>query len=328
MPLPSGARTETRAVHHVVLSVVVPTYNRAYRLNSCLKSLFKQSFPSSKYEVIVVDDHSNDDTPKVLKKFLGNSAPLHVIRNHENKGSIHARILGVEKAKANVVVFTDSDCILPPDWLHKIAKKFENKEVLCLQGTQECRGTWGKFMYEREEAIEYYRKRKTLDTKNLALRKDLFLQYKFDMKINVAGDYELGQRLSREIKIQYDPNIKVFHVCDNFSASLRRGKNWGKAQAYLYGKHGWSSVNLKFKYPLVALLFYYLGALFYFALKHRSIRGGIAFFATTFLTALYFKKTVAARNLRGESAQEKLLPSNISNKSLSNQHKTGRTDEN
>lgn len=297
---PSSARTDTRAIHDPVLSVVIPTYNRAYQLDKCLKSLLKQDFPLSECEVIVVDDYSSDNTPEVLEKFLSRFPTLHVIRNDENKGSNQARLLGVEKAKASVVVFTDSDCTLPADWLHKIAEKFKNEKILCLQGTQECKGKWGKFMYEREEAIEYYKRRKTLDTKNLAIKRDLILQYKFDAKINVAGDYELGQRLSRDIEINYDPGIRVFHVCDNFSAAMQRGKNWGKAQAYVYRKHGWGSVNPKFKYPLVVLLFYYLGGLLYFALKYRSLPGGIAFFTTTFLTALHFKKTVAGNLEKAE----------------------------
>lgn len=292
------------AIHNVVLSVVIPTYNRGYQLDRCLNSLFKQNYPLSRYEVIIVDDHSKDSTPKVLEKYLKKYPTLQVIRNYENKGADYARTVGVERAKARVVVFTDSDCILPPDWLSKIAKKFENEKVLCVQGTQECKGKWGKFMYELEEAIAFYKKRGTLDTKNLAIKKELFLQYKFDPEMPVAGDYELGQRLSKEIDISYDPNIIVFHVSDHLSSSIRRGKKWGKAQGYLYKKYGWGSVNPKFKYPLVLLFFYYLGALFYFSLKYRSLRGGIAFFTTTFLTAYNFKGSIANSNLHIETAIE------------------------
>lgn len=284
-------------IHDIVLSVVIPTYNRAYQLDRCLNSLFKQDYPLLKYEVIVVDDDSRDNTPEVLGKYLKKYPNLQVIRNYENKGSDYARTLGVKRAKASVVVFTDSDCILPYYWLRKIAKKFEDEKVQCVQGTQECKGRWGKFMYEREEAMQYYKKRKTLDTKNLAIRRELFLRYKFDPKMPVSGDYELGQRLSKDIDISYDPNIIVFHVCDDFPSSIRRGKAWGEAQGYVHKKYGWGSVNPKFKYPLVLLFFYYLGGLFYFSLKCRSLRGGIAFFTTTFLTAHHFKKSIAKGNL-------------------------------
>ena len=272
--------------------MVIPTYNSAFHLGNCLNSLFKQNYPLSKYEVIVVDDNSNDNTPKVLERCLKKYPNLQVIRNNENKGSNYSRNLGVKKGKGKVVVFTDSDCILPPDWLHKIAKKFENEKAVCVQGTQECKGKWGKFMYEREEAIRFFKKRRALDTKNLAIRRDLILQYKFDQKIRDCGDYELGQRLSKDIEILYDPNISVFHVCDSFFMSIKRGKRWGKAQAYIYKKHGWGSVNSKFKYPIIFLFLYYFGSLFYFSLKYRSLRGAIAFFTTSLLTALHFKRNL------------------------------------
>ena len=277
-------------IYNPELSVIIPTYNRGNYLDRTLNSLFKQDYPLSKYEVIVVDDASTDNTYKVLDKYLKKYSNLQVIRNNENRGSDYARTLGVKMAKARVLVFTDSDCILYPDWLHKIAKRFENERVLCVQGTQECKGKWGKFMYEGQEAIDFFKKRNILDTKNLALNRNLFLKYKFDPKMSSSCDYELGQRLSKDIQIIYDPNISVIHVSDNFQSLLARGKRWGKAQAYTFKKHGQRSINPKFKYPIILLFFYYLGALFYFSIKYRSLRGGIAFFTTTFTTALYYKK--------------------------------------
>ena len=289
---------DSSLIHYPVLSVVIPAHERAYYLHKCLDSLFKQNYPLSKYEVIVIVDSSDGNAQKVLDRYLKNYPNLQVIRNAESKGSCYARNLGVKRTKGKVVVFTDSDCILPPDWLHKIARKFENRKVLCVQGTQECKGKWGKFMYEGEEAIRFMKKRRALDTKNLAIRRDLILQYKFDRKMLHCGDYELGQRLSKDIEILYDPDISVSHVCDSFSMSIKRGKTYGNGAAYICKKHGWGSVNPKFKYPIVLLFFYYLGSLFYFSLKYRSLRGGIAFFTTTFLTALHFKRNLARPRAR------------------------------
>jgi glycosyltransferase involved in cell wall biosynthesis len=280
----------------IELSVIIPTHNRDYYLDRTLDSLFKQDYPLSKYEVIVVDDASTDDTVKVLNKFLKKYSNLKVIRNSENKGSCYSRTLAVNRAKARVVVFTDSDCVLYPDWLCKISRRFEGERVLCVQGTQECEGKWGKFMYEGKEALRFFKKRNILDTKNLAIDRNLFLKYKFDLKMRTSCDYELGQRLSKDVKIVYDPNICVIHFCDNFQTFLTRGRNWGKAQAYTYKKHGPESVNPKFKYPILFLFFYYLGTLFYFSLRYRSLRGGIAFFVTTFTTALSFKNNIVVNN--------------------------------
>lgn len=277
--------------HHNILSVIIPTYNQYSLLERSLSSLFKQNYALSKYEIIVVDDNSNDNTEQMLKKYLKKYSNLLVIKNKINRGSGYARTLGINQAKGNVLVFTDSDCILPEDWLKKIAERFENKDVVCVQGTQECRGKWGKFMYEGRDAIDFFKSRNILDTKNLAIRRDLILKYKFDSQMRYSSDYELGQRLSRDVKIHYDSNITVIHTCDNFHSSIERGKHWGQAQGLTYIKHG-KGVNPKFKYPLFMLLFYYLGGLLYFSVKYKSIRGGIAFFTTTLFTAIYYKKTI------------------------------------
>jgi glycosyltransferase involved in cell wall biosynthesis len=275
------------------ISVIIPAYNREEYLGLCLDSLFKQSFPLLKYEVIVIDDNSTDNSKKLLENYSKKYVNLNVINNSDKNGSDHARALGIKNANADIIVFTDSDCILPSDWLSKIAKKFENRNVLCVQGTQKCEGKWGKFMHEGEKSLHILKKKRALDTKNLAIRKNLIFKHSFNKTISNTGDYELGQRLSRNIKIHYDPNITVTHIFNNFSSSLERGKRWGKAAAYIYEKYGEERINKRLKLPLCLLFFYYLGGLFYFLYKYKSFRGGIMFFVTTFLTAFYFKKTRA-----------------------------------
>lgn len=272
------------------ISVIIPAYNREHYLDLCLTSLFKQNFSSSKYEVILINDNSTDNTKKLLEKYSKQYVNLNVINNSNKKGSDYARALGIKNANADIIVFTDSDCILPSDWLSKIAKKFENRKVLCVQGTQKCEGKWGKFMHEGEKSLQILKKKRALDTKNLAIRKNLIVKYPFNKTLSNTGDYELGQRLSKDIIIHYDSNITVKHVCDNFSSSIKRGERWGKAAAYIYKTYGAERINKRLKLPLYLLFFFYLAGLFYFS--YKSFRGGIMFFVTTFLTACYFKKTL------------------------------------
>ena len=280
---------KTPVADEPVLSVVIPTYNRPNRIAACLKSLFKQDYPLSKYDVIVVNDYSSNDTPKVLEKYLNKYPNLKVIWNHERKGSDYARNLGAKEAKTKVIVFTDDDCIFPHCWLRKIAKKFENDNVLCLQGTQECRGKWGRYAQEGEEFLQILKKKRALDTKNLAIRRDIILKYKFDERIQAGGDYELGQRLFKKIEIVYDPSIYVFHITDSFPVFVERGKRYGETAAYICRKHGWEGINPHYKLPIILLFFYFLGGSLFFSLKYRSLRGGIAFFTAIMIAAFYFR---------------------------------------
>lgn len=104
----------------MVFSVVIPTYNRKDKLIKCLDALNMQTLSKSKFEVLVVDDASNDGTYEVLKKH-----DVKVFRLKKNSGRSVARNFGVSQAKGKYVVFTDSDCIVPNDWLQKIYSVYE-----------------------------------------------------------------------------------------------------------------------------------------------------------------------------------------------------------
>ena len=280
-------------------SIVIPTYNRADQLVSCLDSLLKQSYPLQKCEVIVVDDNSKDETQEVLSRYSRKFPNLRVIRNKENKGPYYSRNLGVSLLKGEIVAFTDSDCILPFDWLLKIEKMFQDRKVLCLQGTQKYGGKFPGVEDEGEELLKRLQKRKGMDTKNLAIRRNLILKYRFDAERSIGrgdrgGDSELGLRLNEDlVKILYAPHITVTHVPSrSFWETISRGKEWGEAYAKCYKKYGWKSVNPKFRYPLGILFFYYSGSFFYFLLKKRSLRGAIAAATMLLLSALHFKKNI------------------------------------
>ena len=95
------------------ISVVIPTRNRAARLGRALQSVRAQTL--APLEIIVVDDASEDATPKVLREL---AAPdLEVIRNTEQRGASHARNLGLAAARGDLIAFLDDDDRWRPDKL-------------------------------------------------------------------------------------------------------------------------------------------------------------------------------------------------------------------
>src|SRR5512132_1526909 len=85
------------------VSVVIPTRNRADLLSRAVRSVLAQDMRS---EVIVVDDCSTDDTPRVLAKF---GDRIRVIRTERNIERGAARNLGAREARATTLAFLDSD---------------------------------------------------------------------------------------------------------------------------------------------------------------------------------------------------------------------------
>ena len=93
------------------VSVIVCSYNGGPTLASCLDSLGKLNYPE--YEVILVDDGSTDDTSYIAAQF-----PWVRYIHQSNQGLSHARNTGATAAKGEVFAYTDSDCMVDPDWLY------------------------------------------------------------------------------------------------------------------------------------------------------------------------------------------------------------------
>jgi glycosyltransferase involved in cell wall biosynthesis len=99
-------------------SVVVATHDRAARLGALLAALRAQTLPAERFEVIVVDDGSGDETAAVLERETGRGGlQLRTLRLEPSRGRAAARQRGWHEAGAPVVAFTDDDCEPSRDWL-------------------------------------------------------------------------------------------------------------------------------------------------------------------------------------------------------------------
>lgn len=99
------------------VSVVIPVFNDSKRLQCCLSALSKQTYPQDSFEVIVVDNNSEENIFQVVDGF----PPFRVV--HEPKiGSYAARNKGIYSSKGEVIAFTDSDCIPDPAWIENGVK--------------------------------------------------------------------------------------------------------------------------------------------------------------------------------------------------------------
>ncbi|MBN1349305.1 glycosyltransferase [candidate division KSB1 bacterium] len=94
------------------VSIIIPTYNRASFLPQAIQSVLKQTFKD--FELIVIDDASDDSTPQVLAQF---SKKLTAYRLPENRGVSAARNLGIERAQGEYIAFLDSDDQWKPEKL-------------------------------------------------------------------------------------------------------------------------------------------------------------------------------------------------------------------
>lgn len=104
----------------VFFSVIIPMYNRAKLIFRCLDSCVSQDFKD--YEIIVVDDASQDDSVAVVESYLPNPN-VRLVKTPENRGLCAARGLGVAHAKGKWIMFIDSDDTFHPGAFQTIYDK-------------------------------------------------------------------------------------------------------------------------------------------------------------------------------------------------------------
>ncbi len=99
------------------VSVVIPTRNRRKLLKDAIESLFHQSYPKDRYEIIVIDNASTDGTEKMIHSIQSKAPCILKYERKENEGPGISRNAGIAKAGEGIVAFTDSDCVADKNWL-------------------------------------------------------------------------------------------------------------------------------------------------------------------------------------------------------------------
>lgn len=117
------------------VSIVIPAYNNSKSLVKTIESIFRQSYPKDKFEIIVVDDGSTDDTKECIEKFqrLGICSLRYFYQ--KRRGPAAARNTGIKNAQGDLIVFTDSDCITSDSWLSEITSGYDDDRVAGVGGS-------------------------------------------------------------------------------------------------------------------------------------------------------------------------------------------------
>ncbi len=197
------------------VSVIVPAYNAAATLPACLAALAAQDYPRDRYEVIVVDDGSQDDTAA-----LAAAAGVRVIRQ-ANAGPAAARNAGAAAAQGELLLFTDADCAPVPGWITALVGAFADPQVAGAKGAyltrqQDLVPRFTQLEYEDRydrmagaETIDF------VDTYSAAYRRDVFQANRgFDTIFPTASveDQELSFRLAEKgYRLVFVPQAQVYH---------------------------------------------------------------------------------------------------------------------
>ncbi|RYZ51464.1 MAG: glycosyltransferase [Sphingobacteriales bacterium] len=118
------------------ISVIIPARNEADNIAACLQSILENSYPSDSYEVIVVDDHSEDDTASIVDSFNDQNVKCLRLADYmaagEKLNAFKKKALdtGISEARGEIILTTDADCIVPKTWLRQMNDAFGQERVM------------------------------------------------------------------------------------------------------------------------------------------------------------------------------------------------------
>ncbi|MBU1727501.1 MAG: glycosyltransferase [Candidatus Omnitrophica bacterium] len=233
-----------------LVSIIIPAKNAEKTLARCLDSLLVLDYDN--YEIIIIDDFSQDETPVILSKYL---PKINIITNPVARGPSFSRNVGVFKARGEFFAFTDADCIVDKNWLKELLAGFALDGVISCGGSQDVPADetdFGKKVYLAMKKIgfisDYLRKSGegilSVDhnpTCNVMYKKEAFRQEGgFLEELWPGEDVEFDFRLKkRGYRIVFNPKALVYHYKPQDTASfLRMMDRYGWAQGFLVKKYG------------------------------------------------------------------------------------------
>ena len=114
------------------ISIIIPARNEEENIGYCLQSIIEQSYPAHLFEVLVVDDHSTDNTAAIIKSYASHNVKLISLKDYLSANEINsykkkAIEISIQQSNGELIVTSDADCIFPKNWLATIASFYESK---------------------------------------------------------------------------------------------------------------------------------------------------------------------------------------------------------
>ena len=114
---------------HSFVSMIICSYNRVPLLKRALRSLARQTVGPEQFEVIVVDDGSQDDTPKICEKLSSELSNLRYISTGNNISLAGVRNVGIGETSGKYILFTDDDCIPAKNWVERLSDVLDREPI-------------------------------------------------------------------------------------------------------------------------------------------------------------------------------------------------------
>ncbi|GFD68755.1 glycosyltransferase family 2 protein [Alteromonas sp. KUL106] len=227
-------------ISDIAISVIVPVWNDSYRVLKCIDALKSQTLPKEKFEIIVVDNGSQDNTFEVLQQLEGIT-----VLQECTPGSYAARNKAISVANGAILAFTDSDCLPEKTWLENLVSCINSDENIGIVA-----GEIKFFEAENDdverEALAFesmfsmnqkkYAEKGLCITANWCSKKSVLEAHSgFRTDLKSGGDHDMSRRIvDSGLKVKYCEEAKVYHPARNKQELLKKrrrviGGSWDKS---------------------------------------------------------------------------------------------------
>lgn len=237
------------------VSIIIPARNEELNLVECIESVFSVDYPREKFEVIIVDDRSSDSTPSLLlmQQFrFPNLITARINSDGEKnlQGKAGALDYGIQRAKGEILLFTDADCTVHTQWVREHAKVYQDSKVAMV-----CAFTLidGNNLFQKIQSVEwisthtmasasvYYKQFLGCFGNNLSIKTTMYKQLGgyASIPFSVTEDLALMQQVGKQRQtIRYlcsiESSVKT-KPCISFTEYLQQHKRWVRGATQL----GW-----------------------------------------------------------------------------------------
>lgn len=193
------------------VSIIIPTYNRDELLGLTIESCINQTYPKDKFEIIIADNNSTDNTKSIVKKWADKSPVLIKYIFEPRQGAHFARNTAAMQSQSDILYFTDDDMIADKDLLVNIVKVFDLDYNIAVVGGK----VLPKWEFNPPEWLEKYFKNGSL---SLIEKSEKLIIASYDI-----GIYSCHQAMLRKVLIEcggFNPDIEKDTLVGNGETGL------------------------------------------------------------------------------------------------------------
>lgn len=242
-----------------MISVVIPTYNRAKVISKILDNLIVQI--CSEWQCVIVDDHSTDNTEAVVQQYVAKDSRFKYLKNTRAKGAQGARNAGILAADGEWICLFDSDDVMYPNYIERMQEGIDTSDADVIACYAAIRSTQTGEIKGYLDGVEEGQLQKKL-LAELAyvaydvtlIRKDKLLEIGLlDERCPSMQEWDTHLRLSKRCIYHVIPEVLCEWMVGSNDAISQDSQKHNAGKLYIYRKHAWAFRRYAYRHFLYAL---------------------------------------------------------------------------